>query len=106
MNLYRLDYSLLDMGFADPSFLFEYHENSAGSSISAIERNKIDRGNINDCPPKNRYDGTSPLPLGMDWRPSPLNWVQFIFFVPFWSFVPNEFGLHVSLSLRFFLNVN
>ncbi|CAI9786927.1 unnamed protein product [Fraxinus pennsylvanica] len=70
----RLDYSILDMGFADPSLLLEYHDNSAGSSISAIEKNKIDRGIRNDSPPKHRYDGTSPLPLGMDWRPSPLNW--------------------------------
>ncbi|GFQ03480.1 hypothetical protein PHJA_002491800 [Phtheirospermum japonicum] len=25
-------------------------------------------------PPKHRHDGTSPLPLGMDWSPSPRNW--------------------------------
>lgn len=74
MNLFRLDYSIIDMGFADPSLLLEYHENSAGSSISAFEKDKIDRGIRNDSPPKHRYDGTSPLPLSMDWRPSPLSW--------------------------------
>ncbi|XP_006345630.1 uncharacterized protein [Solanum tuberosum] len=25
-------------------------------------------------PPKHRHDGTSPLPLGMDWSPPPKNW--------------------------------
>ncbi|CAL9234014.1 unnamed protein product [Arabidopsis halleri] len=25
-------------------------------------------------PPKHRHDGTSPLPLGMDWSPPPRNW--------------------------------
>jgi len=26
-------------------------------------------------PPKHRHDGTSPLPLGMDWSPAPRKWV-------------------------------
>jgi hypothetical protein len=26
-------------------------------------------------PPKHRHDGTSPLPLGMDWSPPPKKWV-------------------------------
>ncbi|GAU23139.1 hypothetical protein TSUD_305870 [Trifolium subterraneum] len=25
-------------------------------------------------PPKHRHDGTSPLPLGMDWSPAPRKW--------------------------------
>lgn len=32
----------------------------------------------NSSPPKHRHDGTSPLPLGMDWSPPPRNWVYFI----------------------------
>ncbi|KAL2242711.1 UNVERIFIED_CONTAM: PX domain-containing protein EREX [Sesamum indicum] len=28
----------------------------------------------NSSPPRRRHDGTSPLPLGMDWSPAPLNW--------------------------------
>lgn len=27
-----------------------------------------------DSPPKHRHDGTSPLPLGMDWSPPPRQW--------------------------------
>ncbi|KAK9130639.1 hypothetical protein Sjap_011126 [Stephania japonica] len=27
-------------------------------------------------PPKHRHDGTSPLPLGMDWSPPPKKWLM------------------------------
>ena len=30
-------------------------------------------------PPKHRHDGTSPLPLGMDWSPPPRKWVSINF---------------------------
>ncbi|KAL2458774.1 Phox (PX) domain-containing protein [Forsythia ovata] len=120
MNLYGLDYSLLDLGFADPSLLDypppmvnygkhkekEGNENSAGPSISAIGKNKIGRGNRNDSPPKHRHDGTSPLPLGMDWSPSPLNWDEcntvwphdfrtgwsYCVTVPSWTILSNAHG--------------
>lgn len=29
---------------------------------------------LRQSPPKHRHDGTSPLPLGMDWSPSPRKW--------------------------------
>ncbi|GFY96923.1 Phox (PX) domain-containing protein [Actinidia rufa] len=29
-------------------------------------------------PPKHRHDGTSPLPLGMDWSPPPRKWVSLV----------------------------
>ncbi|GFZ16706.1 Phox (PX) domain-containing protein [Actinidia rufa] len=29
-------------------------------------------------PPKHRHDGTSPLPLGMDWSPPPRKWVSLL----------------------------
>lgn len=29
-----------------------------------------------NSPPKHRHDGTSPLPLGMDWSPPPKRWVR------------------------------
>lgn len=34
-------------------------------------------------PPKHRHDGTSPLPLGMDWSPPPRKWVSFLTNLPF-----------------------
>ncbi|KAF7104727.1 hypothetical protein CFC21_105600 [Triticum aestivum] len=42
---------------------------SASSSSSAAAR-RTPRGG----PPKHRHDGTSPLPLGMDWSPPPKRW--------------------------------
>ncbi|KAF7098655.1 hypothetical protein CFC21_100379 [Triticum aestivum] len=41
----------------------------ASSSSSAAAR-RTPRGR----PPKHRHDGTSPLPLGMDWSPPPKRW--------------------------------
>jgi hypothetical protein len=34
-----------------------------------------DRRMQSRSPPKHRHDGTSPLPLGMDWSPPPKKWV-------------------------------
>ncbi|KAL2493482.1 Phox (PX) domain-containing protein [Abeliophyllum distichum] len=120
MNLYGLDYSFLDPRFADPSLLDypspmvnhgkhkekEGNENSAGPSINAIGKNKIGCANRNDSPPKHRHDGTSPLPLGMDWSPSPLNWDEcntvwphdfrtgwsYCVTVPSWTILSNTHG--------------
>ncbi|KAL0354818.1 UNVERIFIED_CONTAM: PX domain-containing protein EREX [Sesamum radiatum] len=85
MNLYGLDYSLFDLGFADPTLI----ETLSGSNPMIIDRRNREREeenllklsnsilkNIkrNSSPPRRRHDGTSPLPLGMDWSPAPLNW--------------------------------
>ncbi|KAG6517790.1 hypothetical protein ZIOFF_021188 [Zingiber officinale] len=32
------------------------------------------RGMLRNSPPSHRHDGTSPLPLGMDWSPPPKRW--------------------------------
>ncbi|KAL0319124.1 UNVERIFIED_CONTAM: PX domain-containing protein EREL2 [Sesamum angustifolium] len=85
MNLHGLDYSLFDLGFADPTLI----ESLSGSNPMIIDRRNREREeenllklsnsilrNIkrNSSPPRHRHDGTSPLPLGMDWSPAPLNW--------------------------------
>ncbi|KAL0415366.1 UNVERIFIED_CONTAM: PX domain-containing protein EREX [Sesamum latifolium] len=85
MNLYGLDYSLFDLGFTDPTLI----ESLSGSNPMIIDRRNREREeenllklsnsilkNIkrNSSPPRRRHDGTSPLPLGMDWSPAPLNW--------------------------------
>ncbi|QCE16259.1 PX domain-containing protein EREL1-like [Vigna unguiculata] len=55
-------------------------------------------------PPKHRHDGTSPLPLGMDWSPAPRKWNgqdtvwphnhrtgwSYCVTIPSWSFVPKS----------------
>ncbi|KAF7817259.1 PX domain-containing protein EREL1 [Senna tora] len=55
-------------------------------------------------PPKHRHDGTSPLPLGMDWSPPPRNWNgrdtvwphnhrtgwSYCVTIPSWVFIPKS----------------
>ncbi|CAJ2643577.1 unnamed protein product [Trifolium pratense] len=55
-------------------------------------------------PPKHRHDGTSPLPLGMDWSPAPRKWNgrdtewphnhrtgwSYCVIIPSWVFVPKS----------------
>lgn len=86
MNLYGINYSLFDLGFIDPSLIESISvphqttsdgesqqqegENLLGSS-NFIGKNKIALS-------QHRHDGTSPLPLGMDWSPLPRLWVRFL----------------------------
>ncbi|RYR44609.1 hypothetical protein Ahy_A08g040919 isoform C [Arachis hypogaea] len=55
-------------------------------------------------PPKHRHDGTSPLPLGMDWSPAPRKWNgrdtvwphnhrtgwSYCVTIPSWVFIPKS----------------
>ncbi|XP_057772809.1 PX domain-containing protein EREL2-like isoform X2 [Salvia miltiorrhiza] len=85
MNLYGLDSSLFEFGFNDPSLI----ESISSSHSMITDRRYIEREEDNllklsnsilknikraSSPPKHRHDGTSPLPLGMDWSPPPRNW--------------------------------
>lgn len=88
MNLYGLDYSLLDMGFADPALMESlrgshpmyadrrYRGMEEEEDLIKLSTSLLKNTNINSSPPKHRHDGTSPLPLGMDWSPPPRNWVN------------------------------
>ncbi|KAA8521581.1 hypothetical protein F0562_012254 [Nyssa sinensis] len=39
-----------------------------------VGEREIDQMMHRESPPKHRHDGTSPLPLGMDWSPPPRKW--------------------------------
>lgn len=68
----------------------------------------------NSSPPKSRHDGTSPLPLGMDWSPPPRNWVgantiwphdfhtgwSYCVTVPSWSILPESRGSELVVFYR------
>lgn len=55
-------------------------------------------------PPKHRHDGTSPLPLGMDWSPPPRKWVNSLLTSVFYDSVVTKFILFVRVFLfRVFL---
>ncbi|CAN4086407.1 unnamed protein product [Withania somnifera] len=68
MNLYG-NYSYLDLGFNDRSFIDSL---SLSHTSSVVDDDQLRPAR--QSPPKHRHDGTSPLPLGMDWSPSPRVW--------------------------------
>ncbi|XP_034695390.1 PX domain-containing protein EREX-like [Vitis riparia] len=74
MNLYAHDLTLLDfnINFSDPVFdsLTRPSQRSSPDSISADGNSPVS----NPSPPRYRHDGSSPLPLGMDWSPPPRKW--------------------------------
>ncbi|CBI36350.3 unnamed protein product, partial [Vitis vinifera] len=74
MNLYAHDLTLLDfnINFSDPVFdsLTRSSQRSSPDSISVDGNSPVS----NPSPPRYRHDGSSPLPLGMDWSPPPRKW--------------------------------
>lgn len=99
MNLYAHDLSLMDFNsydFSDPySDPFSHRPTSLLSDsrtaphltddVASDARDDYDiksttkRVERSRSPPKYRHDGTSPLPLGMDWSPPPRKWVLELF---------------------------
>ncbi|KAL8457053.1 hypothetical protein ACS0TY_034221 [Phlomoides rotata] len=84
MNLYGFNHTLLDLGYSDAS-LIESISNSymiadrrfterEEENLLKLSNSVLKNIKRNDSPPKHRHDGTSPLPLGMDWSPPPRNW--------------------------------
>lgn len=97
MNIYAHDLTLLDfnINFSDPVFdsLTRPSQRSSPDSISVDGNSPVS----NPSPPRYRHDGSSPLPLGMDWSPPPRKWVchdfDFNFDFDFFSFlVPGKRG--------------
>ena len=104
MNLYAHDLSVLDynFGFSEP-YGEPFSRHTVPSAISstaflnedddvyrpswAVRNNREMPGG---SPPNRRHDGSSPLPLGMDWSPPPQKWVLdfpfffFFFFLILW----------------------
>ncbi|KAK9282341.1 hypothetical protein L1049_005257 [Liquidambar formosana] len=82
MNLYSHDLSLFDFNFSDP--ILETLTRTSSNSPSSVSISTVDDDDDDDrrrphpvqirSPPKHRHDGTSPLPLGMDWSPPPRKW--------------------------------
>jgi hypothetical protein len=82
MDMYTYDLSLSDFSdpFFDPISTSHLHHllhrsSSSSSSSSSKSSTVIDRHDKPKSPPRHRHDGTSPLPLGMDWCLPPRKWV-------------------------------
>ncbi|XP_042757123.1 PX domain-containing protein EREL2 isoform X3 [Lactuca sativa] len=65
------DVSFYDYGSSDPAISGSLYGDSLSRLAAAVEH---DDGLYCIRPPEHRHDGTSPLPLGMDWSFAPLIW--------------------------------
>ncbi|WRX25936.1 Phox homology - like 4 [Theobroma cacao] len=86
MNLYAHDLSLFDFAnFSDnpiidhqssSDFLIRPHDDSNGRDSGGDDDDENKRASMANrrSPPRYRHDGTSPLPLGMDWSIPPRKW--------------------------------
>ncbi|KAL4584569.1 hypothetical protein LXL04_009172 [Taraxacum kok-saghyz] len=87
MSMYGYDVSFHDYGFSDTVIAGSIYGNSLSSMAAAVEyddelyarrRPPPSRPSppiiTPGSPPRYRHDGTSPLPLGMDWSLAPLIW--------------------------------
>lgn len=68
--------SLYGYGFSDPT-LYQSLSDPLFPYSSSIPRNNNSDTTDPAEQQQHRHDGTSPLPLGMDWSPPPLTWVPF-----------------------------
>ncbi|XP_027167452.1 PX domain-containing protein EREL2-like [Coffea eugenioides] len=114
MNMYggHHDYSLylFDLGATDPTLI-------ESLALHPTRRHSLDENNKSrGSPPPNqhRHDGTSPLPLGMDWSPPPRIWEgrnsvwphdfrtgwSYCVTVPSWTIIPKGRGLDPTVFYR------
>ena len=102
MNLYAPDLSVLDFNFGfSPDSIdepFSIRRSLLNSGLTHLDEDYYGNGrygrrhvapNPAPPPPSHRHDGTSPLPMGMDWSPPPRKWVLFPFccFDPIFQFI-------------------
>ncbi|KAL5825221.1 hypothetical protein ACOSQ3_021284 [Xanthoceras sorbifolium] len=114
MNLYAYDLSLFDFSnFSDP--IISHPNRISSSLISTYDDDDYDDDKSSKSksaesnrrsPPRHRHDGTSPLPLGMDWSSPPRKWDgrdsvwphdphtgwSYCVTVPSWILLPNSRG--------------
>ncbi|KAJ8774089.1 hypothetical protein K2173_009520 [Erythroxylum novogranatense] len=134
MNLYTHDLSLFDFtGLSDPiidpiSLSHHHHPSylvSSSSTTHLYDHHKADGPSSNssdgkaviskpESPPRHRHDGTSPLPLGMDWSLPPRKWDgrdsiwphdphtgwSYCVTVPSWVLLPSSRGSNVVTFYR------
>uniref|UniRef100_A0A7N0TFM7 PX domain-containing protein n=1 Tax=Kalanchoe fedtschenkoi TaxID=63787 RepID=A0A7N0TFM7_KALFE len=92
MGMYSRDLSLFDFNYTDPNVFasFTRHSqlfSSTDSTDTALDvgedsaqkrqhenKQQLVLASRNPSPPRYRHDGTSPLPLGMDWSLPPRKW--------------------------------
>ncbi|XP_074344865.1 PX domain-containing protein EREX-like isoform X2 [Apium graveolens] len=105
-------------GFSDPT-LYQSLSDPLFPYSSSIPTNNNNNNNNSNTPPEqqqqqHRHDGTSPLPLGMDWSPPPLTWNgrdsvwphdphtgwSYCVTIPSWTIVPSSSGPNPAAYYR------
>ncbi|KAI7731377.1 hypothetical protein M8C21_011488 [Ambrosia artemisiifolia] len=76
MSMYGFDATFYDYGFSDPSIARSFYTNPIDFDDDLYFRRRPPPITIRQTPPtiEQRHDGTSPLPLGMDWSLPPRVW--------------------------------
>ncbi|OMP01401.1 hypothetical protein COLO4_11913 [Corchorus olitorius] len=81
MNLYAHDLSLFEFGSFSDNLILDHHSlfplrNDSNGRDYGEDDDGSERASAANrrSPPKHRHDGTSPLPLGMDWSTPPRKW--------------------------------
>lgn len=87
MSMYGFDASIYDYGFSDPAITGSIYGNPLTGAIDFDEElyfrrkpppiRRLSSTQNPNTPPEHRHDGSSPLPLGMDWSLPPRIWVPF-----------------------------
>ncbi|KAL9267960.1 PX domain-containing protein [Drosera capensis] len=78
MSYYTHDFSLFDSSFPD-LYIDSIEQKNLGTQSESVASTSRTEGMIGTTkrrtsPPRHRHDGTSPLPLGMDWSIPPTLW--------------------------------
>ncbi|KAJ0076164.1 hypothetical protein Patl1_34566 [Pistacia atlantica] len=118
MNAYAQDLSLFDYGEFGDLMIHHHHDRTSSryhDDDDDCYNTDVDKSNSSKSkaveanrrsPPRHRHDGTSPLPLGMDWSTPPRKWDgqdsvwphdphtgwSYCVTVPSWVLLPNSRG--------------
>ncbi|KAI3786003.1 hypothetical protein L1987_45130 [Smallanthus sonchifolius] len=109
--MYGFDASFYDYGFSDPAITSSIYANRITAEIDYddelyFRRRQMPPIKTPSSPPEHRHDGTSPLPLGMDWSLPPRVWEgrntvwphdsnkkwSYCVTVPSWTTIPSASG--------------
>ncbi|KAK9066294.1 hypothetical protein SSX86_013615 [Deinandra increscens subsp. villosa] len=118
MSMYGFDASLYDYGFSDPAITTSIYGNRMAATLNYDYDDELyftrrpppirhtPPAETPSHPPEHRHDGTSPLPLGMDWSLPPRIWEgrntvwphdshkkwSYCVTVPSWTILPSATG--------------
>ncbi|CAM8880457.1 unnamed protein product [Rhodiola kirilowii] len=123
MDMYSHDLSLRDFNYTDPngfeSFTRLFSSTDSIDTALTVDEDSAEQKNNQQhsrkpSPPRYRHDGTSPLPLGMDWSLPPRKWKgkdtvwpgdshtgwSYCVTIPSWTVLPQSKGSITTVFFR------